>query len=548
MMRRLACSLSAFLFLTTTAVAQSDYKHYAYGIEFSGSDFGGSGNYGNTKTVFTEASDVSVTSSNTCQINIAEWQLRRTLTNRPVLISDNDLRFYNGYSTQLSPQVNQISGTVSDAPNGVMDVSVGSGEETEVIPFYFNSTTNVALHISQDDSGEQSLGVLLKKGAGMSAASADGTYMRCTISQEFFGQEALGEGWGAANALLFETSLVQFDSAGGMCMSHPGTEAILTRSAGETESQAAGETVVDTYSDLYLEGTNTAPWVAPYMIFPGGELTIFVPETPIEGQLSADGDLLVMQSADGVSNDYAEVSLTLALRMPSATVPTDPIERVYFIMELCERFEGASATAGTNRDQLEVMRSYLYLHDDATFQMQSDARQTVNQMDNFRFIAAGESDYVSANDFTTEPGRHTIEFETGTYVIDPSGLVTLTFDNGDTGQAQLSDNGEYLVSAGIFPDADGSERNVILGIHRIPPPAPSGPVEIGSMVFSATNLALSAQIPTNCAVEIVRTADLADGSWFPVEVVSNATGSVVVYDGSVSNEPHGFYSATAAPW
>lgn len=522
---------------------EGDYKYAGYNIGFHGGVFPSNGE---AKEIFTDFSDITVTSSNTFSGTFTECEQARRIEN--LHVTGAEPRVLNAYSVAMERDVELGGGTVTPTNNLMLLISP-DGEE-EILPFYFSSDTNVAMLIEHGGEtngpySELGFGLLIQKGSGMDETSIDGTYIRYTVGNASHGTTS--NGWGNIDCVSMDTATLVFDGAGNYTANV--NEWVADRTTTEVIRSVSDDTIVDSFCTLDAAETNTTG-IGTYSLDSDGTMLISSDIGMITNQISPDGN--VVASALCVAQEgYAGTYFTIAVKQPENR-PTNAIDAVYFLTEFYEGFFGGSETEGINYNSLELGRTYIFLNADGTFSLRSDYWGVENTFYN-QHIDPGSTNIMSINVFQTESEDRTIEFSNGTYSIETNGIVTLAFDNGDFGQAQLSANGEFLVTGFSQEETEGTyrdaSRQIIFGIRRNPPPPAPGPVVFNNdIAMTSTGLVMTATMPANYTVEGLSCVDLAEGAWYSGGSFSTATGTVEIHDPNATNAAVRFYSATFMPW
>jgi len=180
--------------------------------------------------------------------------------------------------------------------------------------------------------------------------------------------------------------------------------------------------------------------------------------------------------------------------------------------------------------------------------MRSDYWSIENTLNN-RHTLDPSHGMVSSNHFTTASTPRTIELSGGTYTIAPNGMVTLAFNNGDMGMAQLSENGQYVVYGFAEGEAGYAERWMGVGIKRDAPPAATEPILMNNDIsMTPTGTLFSASAPTNLAVEVLQKTDLTESEWHSVGRSNAPDGTLQIHDAGAADAETRFYTATFGIW
>ena len=535
--------LSGLLLAVAEGAFDGNFKYVGYDVEFYGGSYPSDGE---AKEISTEFSNIAVTSSNTFSGVFAECDQTRRIEN--LYVDGEEPRFLNAYSVEEESGVELADGAVAPTNNLVLLVSP-EGEE-ESFPFYFSTDTNVAVLIehggeTNENYSELGFGLLIRKGSGMDESSIEGTYARYTLGNASHGTTS--NGWGNIDRISFDTATLVFDGAGSY------TEKVNAWVADRTTTEAirtvGGDTVVDSFCTLSSSETNTTG-NGTYSVESDGTVLVSSDIGMITNQISPDGNV-VASSLCMAQEGYAGSYFTVAVKQP-ANRSTNAIDAVYFLVEFDEGFSGGSETEGINYNSVELGRTYVFLNANGSFSFRTDYWEMENAFYN-QHSDLGSGNIVSKNVFSTESDDRTIEFSSGTYSIETNGLITLAFDNGDFGQAQISANEEFLVTGFSEDEMDGTyhdaSRQIVFGIRRDPPPPAPGPVVFNNdMAMTPTGLVMTATMPTNYPVEGISCIDLVEGEWDSGGLFSTETGTVEIHDPYAPSDAVRFYSATFVPW
>ncbi len=541
------CALTlASAFKTDGSGIEGPFKYVGYAVEFR--DWAMQ-SHGETKAIFIDNNEVMISPTNTFTAEFFGLELSRSITNEQVnagTVSNPDWRLYNRYMLQTETEGGQAEGTFTLNPNLVLSV-LPDGEDS-TIPFFFNTTTNVALNLSnRPDDESMGIELLLRKGSGMDAGSINGSYVRFTLGNSFSGQTSRGTG--RNNTISLESALMQFSGTGTFTESADYWES--TRITSERDVSHEQQMVADTYFTLSTPFTETNPDSGTYSVQPDGTLVLAADYGAITNQASPDGDL-VASSIFMADDDVRGAYLTVAVRQPENMTET-AMDAVFYMVEFREEFSGYSPTAEIHRDTVEASTAYIFLKPDNTFSMRTDYWELENSMQNERFNVTPYApsnvvmDYVSANVFSTDKGDKTTEIDRGTYSIGTNGEITLDFGE-ETGLGQISANGEYIVYGYGDGGSDYSSRALGIGVRRTPPALIQVPVAITNIAMTATGIQIQGTMPTNYPVEALFCEDIASGEWQSGGIISSETGSLDVIDDDTTNATTRFYMTTFAPW
>jgi len=529
--------------ITSSAYAsyEGDFSLYSYSELFyePGSY---SNSYGVTKEIYTERSDLSLSSNGTYSIALNEATIKRSVFEFRTFDEENLI--YNSYTNFLAQGQSSEGNAYTSGPYDTVVVQTGDG----TAKIFFSSNTNVALVAMTDEESadyeEVGLGIAVRKSSGLSNAVMNGTFIRFGIGNHFSGQTEHGSG--NIDSLLLEQSIMQFDGLGN-----------FTEQVDEWASRRViTENVITNGSDHYINSycTVAAPETDSFSTTNGsyavnasnGIITLTFPDVSMPAQVSPDGNLIAtaLAEADG---DSAGSYFNIAIKQP-ASMPTNAIDAVFFALEMDEEFDWNIPSSGNCHNAIEVGRSYIYFNSDNTFSMRSDYWNIGNVLEN-QYVYEEPHGILSYNQFTTQSQPRSIELSGGTYSIATNGLVTLLFDHGDMGIAQVSENGKYVV----YGFADGGEgygeRWMGFGIRRDEIPADTEPITFNSdFEMTPTGVVFSASVPTNVNVEILCTANLSEGEWNSLVITNSVDGNLQIKDSGASSKETRFYNATFGIW
>jgi hypothetical protein len=546
--KTIAATLLFFSYLQFCVIAQHFTQN---GLTYIGYDlsFDGAGVNTNiiSKTAFGETIALYEDDGLIFSGSSAPFQMTRSLANRIVQPPTTpDVRVINAYSADAFSLFGFMFATLEMTNNIVLHVTHPGSDSAQ--KFCFNSTTNAALTLYQDEAFA-GLGLLLPKGSEMNESDLAGTYVRFTLGRTLSTSNV--ESWGQLERLSVEQSVMSFDGLGQV--DDAGQTITFENAISEYTNTVSGEDFIDTHIAVNPPETNTFLFSnLSYSVRSDGRLALDYGSDTLEGQLTRDGNLMGSFAGSTDYESLAETYLTLAVRQP-VDMPTTPVDSVYYLIELSEEFLGNSPTAGRNRNRVGCNYSYIYLQPDQTFHMRSDSWSSENRLENFitdstYFIATNApGDLCSANQIFTENSDRITELESGTYTMANNGIVTLLFENGDTATAQLSENGEYLVYSSAESKENSDEIVFGIGVRRIAPTFIT--VNFEDLSMTPTGMALTVAMPTHSAVEGIYTDDLSSSSWFFGDIIDNDTNEVVVVvDSEATNVTKRCYSATFIPW
>jgi hypothetical protein len=507
-----------------------DYLFVGYQISFDG---GGDLGFGNQKIILADLGDVTVSNQDLFSGTITGREIIRQISNLEVN-TDGEKRYFSSFSVTGEDVVESIEGSAVLEGQLVMRVDDGEGS----FPFYFNTTTNVALAFQGVD-GEQSspdlgLGLLIRKGSGMGNANAQGTYAGYSFGNEFDSQD-LSSGTGNVDRLSLSTISIAFDGAG--LFTGTADEWEMSRTLSDQEITEGDDRYIDTIAS-YATYTNSIPLAGTYSLSDDGAMLVVEGEDVMPLQVSADANLAA-SALGGDQEAFFLMFIKQPTNMPSA------VSNVFYFAELSENV-GQWDPSGF-MDETECYRNYLFLKPDHTFAMRSDSWGAQNRLSNFREVIEEPSRKISRNMFSTEVPEKRVGFESGTYSIAPNGVATLNFQNGETGMGQISENGEYLLVAfSGEEDALNYTCSIIFGIHR-EPPAGSQPVSLAIQPAPA-GVEIEVTSAMGTAFEALYTGNLAEGDWRSAGIYTNESGSMVIPDTSATNETQRFYMTTFPAW
>jgi hypothetical protein len=526
--------LALLLFSSISSRGQmaGDYQYIGYEAGFYGdADLG----FGNAKIILADQGVIMITSSNTFSGEISGQELTREIVN--VVQNDGgEKRYFSGFSFTNAAVSEPVSGTVSLDAGLVLQISAGEGS----FPFYFNTTTNVALSFSgvenEEGSSELGVGLLLRKGSGLNNASAQGTYAGIVFGHRFDSEGINGVG----NIERSRLELLELVFDGTNAFAGTSAEWVGSRLLYDQEIQLVGDRYVDIVASYGVdEQTNTLS--GTYALQSNGEMSIHLDGETLPMHLSADGNLTA-----ALMGGEADSSLLLMLKQP--THMASAVSAVFFLAELEERFDNWGPAEYLNA--MELGRTYLFLNPDNSFSMRSDYWESENLLSNLREMIEAPSLQISRNLFTTEVADKLVEFSHGTYSIAPDGAATLYFSDGEMGLAQVSENGEYLVAG--FYEGEGAGhvgRGLVFGIRRQAPATSSEPIVFTGLTAGASGAVVHATAATpGTVVEGLYTDDLNEGEWYSAGVFSEVDGLVTVIDSSATNATTRFYYSTFQPW
>jgi hypothetical protein len=542
-----------YLVLVLGSVASGDYAgNYQYAA-FNLLYHNGTLPYmGETKTLSPEFNDLTFSMGGAFDADLDIKELSRNITN--VWQSGAGDQVGTGYSFDEEFIYDSIAGQVEPLPFNVLLVT--PDEEDAGLPFIFNTTTNVALtltHEAQDSSSETGLGVLVAHSSGKSDSSLNGRYAWFALSSAFREK-------GGVDSIVLKTATATFDGNGSYTES--GYESIAERSVKETVVDLGGDTVVDTVFVLTNNASQAYTQTGTYAVDDNGRVSLMpLQGRPFDAQISPDDNLAVSSGGyitfqpggepglggglGGTETLGGGAVLDVLIRIPDS-YPTQAVDSVYFLGEFGEAFRAGQA--GASFADVSVARSYLFLRADQTFSLRSDDWLTENRFENDRFDDGdGTTNMVSANHVETETFDKSVWLSGGTYAVETNGVLSLMFANGETFEAQLSTNGEYLVYAGFDHSANEAETRLGIGFRRTPPES-VGTAVIDHLALTPIGAELTVSMPTNLVVEAIASTNLTSGVWESGGLISTTTGTLEIIDSDATHAVSRFYSTTFEPW
>lgn len=534
-------SLFAATFLSAGPCAAAgyggDYTVSSYSQLFHGPSAVPDSN-GSTKEVFVEFSDLSIQPGSTYSIQMIEASMQRVISEWPENSNGENL-IRNAYTNIFS--VGQESGSGNLAPGANNTIIIDGGDAT----LSFDSSTNVALLFTTDENSadyeEVGLGLIVRKSPDLSDSDINGTYTRCTIGNENSG--ATPSGWGNIDTMLMEQSTMVFDGNGNFTeqVDEWASHRVITEN-----TVGAADQYVDTYCTVNPPQTNSYSSAGTYSVNSAdGRVVLNMPELSVTNQVSPDGNLVVAAIAQA-DDESAGCYFSVAIKQPSS-FPTNFVDAAYFCGELEEQFDWYIPTAGNSHNSIETGRTYFFLKKDGTFRLRSDFWKVGNTINNWRRNQSPNG-MISENLFTTESEPRGIEFSSGRYSISATGTVMLMFDDGEVGMAQLSENGQYVLYGVVDGEEGYAERFMGFGIRRQAPPAASKPVVFNNdLSITPAGAVFSASVPTN-DVEVLYTANLAEGEWRSLTTTNAPDGSLQIHDAAASDSDSRFYYSSFGIW
>jgi hypothetical protein len=538
MKRSLSSGLAALLLTNISSLGQlaGDYHYLGYEIGFSGEEY--SGCVGNRKNILADQGEISITSGNTFSGTISGMELIRQITNVETIEVSGERRYFSAFSVTNETIAESVAGSVSIENGLVLQVTDNYGS----FPFYFNTMTNVAIAFAgienEQGSDEMGLGLLIRKGSGLSNAAAKGTYAGFAFGHNFATEGINGSG----NVERLRLETLDFTFNGISAFSGGSSEWEVIRTLMDEETQLTGDRYVDITVDYEIT-ESTTPLAGTYAVQDNGGMTISVGDNVLPMQMSADGNLTAAIMPNGEDND---LSLILFLKQPT-NMPSS-VSAVYFLGELIEEFDTKGSEEYAN--DIELGRTCVFLKLDNTFSIRSDSWARSNHLQNYRMNIGPPSDQISLNQFQTFADDKRIELRRGAYTIAPSGVITLTFSDGGTGSGQISANGEYFLTGFSYEEGPGQEngRDLIFGVRRHAP-SPSPSVVLSSdIMLSSTGVIIQATAASGTTVEAIYTENLKDDEWRSAGTFTEDGGTITIVDPSATNAAARYYTTTFQPW
>lgn len=514
-----------------SAAAQetNQYRFVGYQIGFDGGDPLG---FGNQKILLADMGDIAV-ASNLLSGVITGREIIRRIDNAETNSAGEKL-YFSSFEVTAGDNVEPIEGTTVLEGQLVLRILTEDGG----FPFYFNTTTNVALAFpgvdAEQGSGDLGLGLLIRKGSGLAVSDVQGSYAGCFYGHQFDSQ-GLSSGDGNVDQLKLSRVTMAFDGAG--AFTGAANEWAMSRTLSDQEITEGDDRYIDTVA-AYGSVDNSLPLAGSYSLSGDGVMLIADGEDAMPLQLSADANLAA--SAFGGDREAAcLLFLKQPTDMPSAT------SNIFTFIELSD--SGGQWGSDECVDELESSRNYIFLMPDHTFSMRSDFWTVRNRLTNLRETIEPPSLKISRNAFSTEIPEKRVEFESGTYNIAPDGAVMLNFENGNIGMGQISANGEYLLAA--YASAEGPaeySHGLIVGIRRIPPASPQpSTLAIDS---TPTGAVIEVTSAPETPFEALYSGDLLEGEWASAGFYTNTAGTLMIPDPSSTNAVRRYYTGSFVPW
>jgi hypothetical protein len=216
-----------------------------------------------------------------------------------------------------APETEAVSGTYTVNSDGTGAITHGEGTES----IFVSADGSVILMGSRNyDSADHhawlSMGIGVKKGSGLSAASLSGSYVFHEIQSEFSGPDANG-GWGTCDEASFGKTEVTFDGAGAWRGRYTAYE--LQRSINEIARDMGGYQALSNTFDVMVP----APWThsisGTYSINRDGTGTITHSEGTEPIFVSADGSLILLGKRENKSAElYAWLFMGVGVKKTRA--------------------------------------------------------------------------------------------------------------------------------------------------------------------------------------------------------------------------------------
>lgn len=522
-----------------------DYQHAAFNVLYSGGLFP---NLGETKMLDVEFNTVSILAGNTYDAELDITEVSRSITNR--LLTGADEMVGNGFSVDVEFNYASINGLVQPLPYNVLLAT--PVDENSGFPFAFNTTTNVALAALVNDTRESGfetgLSILVRHSSGKDDSSINGRYARFTM-------ESACENRGQIDLMQLAATTIEFDGTGNYTES--GTESVAERWVKETVADLGDDDFINETVFTLTNGTDTAFTASgTYAVHDTGRINLAQTQGAlIDFQISSDDNLAISTSGflsfqpggesgmGMVTGGGARLSVLIKV---SDDHPTVPMDEVYYLGELSEQIRTGSA--GFSTAGISASRMYLHLQPNWTFSIRSDEWLVENRFQNQRLNTGGsEPNIESVTLVETEAFDKSIWLAQGTYTIQTNGVLSLSFSNGESAQAQLSANNEYLAYAAFNNGNDEVGTQLGIGIRRVSP-VPAAPVIIDSPEYTSTGAVLTLSIPTNLVVEALASTNLTFGIWESGGLISSTSGTLEITDPAATNTASRFYTTSFAPW
>ncbi len=538
MKRSFSLGLAAFLLANFSCFGQlaGDYHYLGYEIGFSGEEY--TGYVGNRKNILADQGEISITSGNTFSGTTAGIEIIRQVTNVEQIETSGERRYFSAFSVTSKALAESVAGSVSVEYGPVLRITDNYGS----FPFYFNTTTNVAIAFAgienEPGSAETGLRLLIRKGSGLSNAAAKGTYAGFAFGHNFATEGINGSG----NVERLRLETLQFTFDGLSAFSGGSSEWEVTRTLMDEEIELTGDRYVDITADCEIT-ENTTPLAGTYAVQGNGEMAVSVGGDVLPMQMSADGNLTA--AIMPTSEDH-DLSLLLFLKQPT-NMPSS-VSAVYFLGELIEEFDTWGPEEFVN--EIDLGRTCVFLNPNSTFSIRSDSWARSNHLKNYRTNIGDPSYQISLNQFQTFADDKLIELNRGTYTIAANGVITLNFSDGKTGTGQISANGEYFLTGFSYAKGLGREngRDLIFGVRR-QAPASSPPVVLSrDILISATGVVVQASAASGTAVEAIYTEDLKDSEWRSAGPFTENGGTITIVAPPATNANTRFYTTTFLPW
>ncbi len=500
------------------------------------------------KDISVETNLVSFPSADQLTLVYGAWETARSIS-EPRTMFDGEYRYYSHFSIVNEPDADTDDSPISWNPYLRGQLPMDGDSEFSL---YFSSNTNLAFVMGRDiddsesDEGSETLGVMVRKGTGLSNSVLNGHYIGFGIGGHFDGNSEYGPG--NIENLSFVQREAVFDGNGHWQGSKSLEVKNLTYS--NLELMTNGDTLVFTKAEL-SNATNISSQVSNAFYSVSADGAVFLTNSA-SGQVetfftSPDGEVLISGSA----NSNYSCRLNVALRTPENMTMDDLAGKTYTGMIMTDELASDDGSFYVSDISIEQELFYVSFLSNGVFTIREDSWIVCNNLTNS--IVMQDGNLVCTNQITTDLPRRVIYPSTqGTYSVSSNGVVELSFGGEDTGVIFISSTGQFAVSGYIDADPESGEmeRALIVAVLRDPPPEASSPVVLDSeLSFSSSGACFAASSPTNTPFEIICTDDLQNDEWYGVGVYTNQTGlPIQVCDPDATNAPTRYYRACTLPW
>jgi hypothetical protein len=326
-----------------------------------------------------------------------------------------------------TPDSETISGKYMVNRDGTGNITHDEGTE----PLFVSADGSIVLlgkreYYSANHYAWLSMGLGVKKGSGLSAASLNGTYVIHDLQSAFGGMDSNG-GWGVSDSASFGRIEVTFNGAGAWSGASITYE--LERQMTEIVKDMGGDQVLSNKFKVDAPTAFSEPTSGMYTVSSDGTGTVTHSEGTEPLFVSADGSVILLGKREYEStNRYAWVSMAVGVKKGGGLSAAN-LKGTYVIHDLQYAFSGVDANGGWGAsDSVGFSRTEVTFNGAGAFRGKSTNFELERQIT--EIVKNIGDDQVLSNKFTVlvpTPGSEAIS---GEYTVNSDGTGTITHGEG----------------------------------------------------------------------------------------------------------------------